>query len=183
LLPPTPERIVLTGFMGSGKSTVGRLLAARLGWSFEDLDTLIEARAGKTVPAIFADEGEASFREQETAALQAVLAGSRLVLALGGGAVETETNHALLAAPGTCVVLLEAPLAVLLERCRRQAADPSATARPNLATTAGAEARFTRRAPLYRALAHEVIPSENLDAEATVAELLARLRLAGLSPR
>ena len=64
-----PERIVLTGFMGSGKTTVGRLLAARLGWGFADLDREVEARAGKPVPRIFAEDGEARFREWEGAVL------------------------------------------------------------------------------------------------------------------
>src|ERR1700749_3713805 len=90
------SRIVLTGFMGSGKSTVGPLLAAELGWAFLDLDTEIERRTGLTVPQIFAEQGEAAFRKEETAALAAVLGRTRTVIALGGGAPETLGNRLLL---------------------------------------------------------------------------------------
>ena len=83
------ERIVLTGFMGSGKSTVGRRLAQRLGWRFVDLDSLIEQRDGRAVSRIFADSGEPAFRAMETDALTSSLRESRLVVALGGGALET----------------------------------------------------------------------------------------------
>lgn len=78
-------RVVLVGFMGSGKTTVGRLLANRLGWSFVDLDDEIERLAGRTVEELFRDEGEARFRELETAAGARALAAERAVLAPGGG--------------------------------------------------------------------------------------------------
>jgi shikimate kinase len=81
--------VVLTGFMGSGKSTVGREVAARLGWSFVDLDEAIVQLTGEDIPSIFRDEGEAGFRAREVEALKALFASadepSGLVVALGGG--------------------------------------------------------------------------------------------------
>ena len=79
------RRIVLTGFMGSGKSTVGPLVAARLGWSFIDADDAIEAEAGATIAELFARHGEAAFRAREHTAISALAAKEHLVLALGGG--------------------------------------------------------------------------------------------------
>ena len=84
----SPRRIVLTGFMGSGKSTVGPLVAARLGWRFLDVDDVIEAEAGVAIAEIFARHGEAHFRELERATIARLAADGALVLALGGGAIE-----------------------------------------------------------------------------------------------
>src|ERR1700722_9403973 len=90
-----PRRIVLTGFMGSGKSTVGPLLAARLGWHFVDVDNVIEAEAGAAIAEIFARYGEGAFRDREHATIARLATGERLVLALGGGAIEREDTRAL----------------------------------------------------------------------------------------
>jgi shikimate kinase len=113
--------VVLIGFMGAGKTTVGRALAERLRWKFLDLDDLIEQREQKTVAEIFASSGEAVFRGMESAALAAVLqdhAGSGdLVLALGGGAFVQKANRAALDAAGAITVLLEAPVEELRRRC------------------------------------------------------------------
>jgi shikimate kinase len=79
--------IVLVGFMGAGKTTVGRLLAARLGVPFTDSDHVIEDRAGKPVRQIFADDGEAAFRALEHQVIADLLGGPDIVLAVGGGAV------------------------------------------------------------------------------------------------
>ena len=171
------QRIVLTGFMGSGKSTVGRLLAATLGWRFLDLDTVIEHRTGRTVPEIFADNGEAHFRELEAEALTATLAEQNVVIALGGGAPEILANRELLAAtPATAVVYLAAPFATLYDRCVQQALDPAATARPNLATREHAEARYASRQPFYTALATHTIESAALTPEQTVDVILTQLK-------
>src|SRR5580704_14027323 len=115
---PRPiERLVLTGFMGSGKSTVGRSLAQRLGWGFVDLDSLIEQRDGRAVSRIFEESGEAAFRAVETEALISSLQESQLVIALGGGALETTANRqALSAASQTCTILLTASFETLYDR-------------------------------------------------------------------
>ncbi len=86
--------IVLIGFMGAGKTTVGRLLAARLGLPFADTDVIIEQRAGRPIREIFATEGETGFRALEHQVTARLLAGSETVLALGGGAVAASGHPA-----------------------------------------------------------------------------------------
>ncbi|MGI4828410.1 MAG: shikimate kinase [Janthinobacterium lividum] len=155
-LPTQLKRIILTGFMGSGKTTVGRLLAAQLGWAFADLDECVEAQQGMTVPRIFAERGEAAFRIAETTALADLLAQSNLVLALGGGAIVSPANRDLLhGVQATAIVHLDAPFAVLYERCTVQALDPGATARPLLGERSAAEARYQQRRELYADVAHQ----------------------------
>jgi shikimate kinase len=167
--PTPPRRIVLTGFMGSGKSTVGPLLAARLGWTFLDVDEVIEAEAGMTIAELFARHGEAAFRERELATVARLARAASLVLALGGGAIEqAETRDLLLRGPGTLLVHLEVELATTLRRCRG-----TEHVRPILADQANLASRYERRLPLYR-LAHVSIgvdalsPDEVVEAVVTV---------------
>ena len=193
-LPAHLRRIVLTGFMGAGKTTVGRLLAARLNWDFLDLDAYIESRAGLSVPSIFSAHGEAHFRQLESAALASALGRNRLVLALGGGAPEVLTNRLLLEqTPATATIFLDAPFPTLFDRCMMQALNPtpasaepapapapagpasSGPLRPLLADPAAAEARFLTRQPIYRRLARLTLDTASLTPEETVAALLARL--------
>jgi len=135
--PTTRHSIFLVGFMGAGKSTVGRMLAERLGWEFYDLDTIIEAREQKTVANIFAQSGEARFRELERAALIALLSDLRehTVVALGGGAFAQPENRKILERHGARTVFLNAPIEELRRRCSE-----TGSQRP-LAVDAG---RFTR---------------------------------------
>jgi shikimate kinase len=100
----TARSLYLIGSSGTGKSTVARLVAARLGWPAVDLDELIVAHAGVPIPAIFAAEGEAGFRDRESAALQSLGAGP-LVVATGGGAVLRAANRDLMARTGWLVTL------------------------------------------------------------------------------
>ena len=174
---PGVDRIVLTGFMGSGKTSVGRILAERLGWRFLDLDAEIERRDGRTVPEIFAASGEAHFRKQETAALAGILGQSRVVVALGGGAPEELGNRLLMEqTPRTAVVYLAAPLETLLERCERDDARTGTAGRPLLAQ---AEQRFAERRHLYERIAgHQVETSARSVEEAAdaILEALGRNR-------
>jgi len=173
---PHLRRLALTGFMGAGKTTVGRLLAARLNWEFLDLDTYIESRTGLTVPAIFSIHGEAHFRQLESTALASALGRSRLVLALGGGAPEVLTNRLLLEqTPATSTIFLDAPYPTLFDRCMLQALNPGSTDRPILADPTTAEARFLQRQPIYRRLARLTLDTANLTPEETVAAILDRL--------
>lgn len=157
------RRIVLTGFMGSGKTTVGPLVAKRLGWSFVDVDDVIVAEAGCTIPELIRRDGEAAFRERERAAIARLAAGDGLVLALGGGAIEdAATRSLLLNAPGTLMVHLAVELATALARCRG-----AEHLRPVLADQANLAGRYQRRLPLYR-LAHVSIAVDALTPEQVV---------------
>jgi shikimate kinase len=112
--------VFLVGFMGAGKTTVGRALSQQLGSPFEDLDDRIRQREGKTIEQIFRQSGEAEFRRAETAALRELLAdlGSSLrVVALGGGAFVHPGNLALIEEAEVHSVFLDAPVEELLRRC------------------------------------------------------------------
>ncbi len=173
-LPPAPQRIVLTGFMGAGKSTVGRLLAAELGWQFVDVDEEIESRAGMSVAEIFATEGEGGFRRRESAAIARALGRDRVVIALGGGAPEILANRLLLEQTGqTAVVFLDAPFEVLFDRCVLQ---EGAAVRPVLMDADAAAQRFRQRAPHYRRSAHHLIATAEQAPHETAAEVLRLLR-------
>lgn len=155
--------------MGAGKSTVGAMLAKTLGWEFLDADTAIEAVAGKTVAEIFAQHGEEAFRSLEAEAVLKNMLRGNLVLALGGGALETESTRRILAsAAQTCVIFLDAPLDVLVERCLAQ---PYAAERPVLADRDGLLRRFNSRLPHYRSAQH-TISTKGLSPEAVVARIL-----------
>jgi len=108
-------RIYLTGFMASGKSTVGPKVAARLGCTFLDLDRLISAHEGRSIPEIFEEDGEERFRELETAALHKTTKTHDLVVALGGGALVNDENRAFVKEHGR-VVYLEVGAGTVLDR-------------------------------------------------------------------
>ncbi len=161
--------LILTGFMGAGKSAVGRELARRLGWRFVDLDREIEALAGKPVPRIFAEEGEGRFRALETEALRRVLGGQRTVVATGGGVLTREENRDLLARHLT--VNLLAPVDVCVARVME-----SGEARPLLEGTdpLGAARRLWReREHLYRSVPRQV-DTAGRDPGAVAEEILRR---------
>lgn len=149
------RRVFLIGFMGAGKTTVGRVLALRLGWQFCDLDQVIESRERQTVAEIFARHGEQGFRSAETAALEELLQdGSRrhdLVVALGGGAFAQPQNREALQRAGAVTVLLEAPLQELRRRCK---ADP--TVRPLAQNESRFAALFEVRSAAYGLATHRV---------------------------
>ncbi|GIV62132.1 shikimate kinase [Rhodocaloribacter litoris] len=177
-------RIYLTGFMGSGKSTVGPRVAAVLGYAFYDLDALIEARAEKPIPQLFAEEGEAAFRALEARVLRETARRSRVVFALGGGALADEDNLGWALAHGT-VVYLRVPPAVLVGRLRAGQAlrpllcDARGVPLPPEALRGRVEALLARREPYYLR-AHVVVDAGDLDAAQTVAAVLQALADAGL---
>jgi shikimate kinase len=167
-----PRRIVLTGFMGSGKSTVGPLVAQHLGWSFVDVDDVIEDEAKATIAELFAQHGEAQFRDREHATIARLATADALVLALGGGAIErAETRDLLLNSPGTLLVHLEVELATTLARCAG-----TENIRPVLADQANLANRYGRRLPLYRT-AHVSIPVDALTPDEVVGAILKAARL------
>lgn len=159
------ERVVLTGFMGAGKSTVGRHLAECLCWTFFDVDAVLVERQGASVAELFARHGEPRFRALEADLVAALLQSTQAVLALGGGAVEHPATQALLRPTlptpdgvprGTLVVYLETSLELSLLRCQ---AEPGAAVRPILQDHAALAQRFERRLPLYQA-AHLTLPTQ-----------------------
>jgi len=175
-LPATLQRIVLTGFMGAGKTSVGRILAQQLGWQFLDLDDHLEARAGATIPALFSTHGEPHFRRLESSALANALSRPHTVLALGGGTPEQLTNRLLLEqTPGTVVIFLDAPFETLFDRCMLQSFASPDHIRPVLASPTEAEARFRARQPLYRRLARHTIPTADLTPGDAADQILAAI--------
>jgi shikimate kinase len=170
-VPAHLRRIVLTGFMGAGKSTIGRILAARIGWAFLDVDTHLENRTGATIPQLFERHGEARFRRLESSALASALASNYTVLALGGGAPEELTNRLLIEqTPATLTIFLDAPFPTLFDRCMLQD-----IARPVLEDPTAAQLRFARRHPLYRRLARLTLDTTAQTPEDTVEALLTAL--------
>ena len=151
------ENIVLIGFMGCGKSTIGRKLANAIDYEFLDTDELIEQKTGRKISDIFASDGEEAFRQMETDLLQELsetVTGK--VLATGGGMPMREENRALMRQVGT-VVFLEATIETILERLAND------TTRP-LATGEDREKRlrllYEKRYPLYREAAEVVVDRE-----------------------
>jgi shikimate kinase len=131
--------IILTGFMGTGKSTIGQLAAAQLGRDFVDMDTLIEQREGRSIPQIFAQRGESYFRQLEADLCRELAQQSNLIIATGGGALVPETNLRLMEQSGL-VICLDCEPATLWQRIGQS------DNRPMLA--ASDEGRFARLAAL-----------------------------------
>jgi shikimate kinase len=169
---PAVSSIVLTGFMGAGKTTVGELLAARLGWRFVDTDGVVEERAGMTVGEIFERQGETAFRNMEAAAIRDTAPGNHLVVALGGGALErAETRELLGSLSGCRVIFLDAPLETLLARCEDHAGGP---VRPVLRDRHRLTERWQGRLRWYRR-AHLTIATIDRTPQEVVELLLAAL--------
>lgn len=150
----TGRNIYLIGFMGTGKTTVGRILAARLGLRFVDMDDWIVERAGKPIPRIFSEDGEPQFRTLERAVAQDLSQQSGWVVATGGGVVTNPANMADFAASGLPVCLSASPEVILA----RVAGD---TNRPLLSGTRDEKmqkmaALMDKRRALYAAVPHQV---------------------------
>ena len=167
------RRIILTGFMGAGKTTVARALAARLGCAMLDTDDCIVERAGRSIEAIIDTEGEGRFRQIETEALREILErGSARVIALGGGTWTIEENRALIAAHDDCLsVWLDAPFALCWQRIAANAPDTTAAARPLARDRDRAHALYTARRAAYKLAARHVRAGEERGAEDVAAEI------------
>jgi shikimate kinase len=173
-LQTPPKNIVLIGFMGSGKTTVGRELHQRLGYPLVDMDQVIEQRAGKPITAIFAEAGEEAFREMETRLLEELTdpAAPRRIISTGGGVIGREENRAFLRHLGY-VVWLHAPTEVILERTSKN------RDRPLLHTddpAARVEALLATRKPLYAETAHLKVETAGLDCKELATGILESAR-------
>lgn len=164
--------IFLVGPMGSGKTTVGRALARRIGFEFFDSDREIESRCGVDIPTIFDYEGEAGFRDREQRVIDELTAVPGIVLATGGGAILREVNRTHLATRGH-VILLKVDIK---EQLRRVAFD---TNRPLLKTEdpeARLKALMLEREPIYKAVAHVEISTDSRRMYHVVGRILRHLK-------
>src|SRR4051812_10321851 len=171
------EVVLLVGFMGAGKTTVGRELARVLNWSFYDLDARIEARTGKTVPQVFADQGEPTFRKLEAQSLSELftaLEDEPAVIALGGGAFAQEPIRQIVRDHSASVVYLDVGLEEALRRC---ASAPGY--RPLLSNRDQVTLLYEERLPFYRTADLEV-RTDGKTPLAVAEEIAATLQL---SPR
>ncbi len=158
-----PLNIVLIGFMGSGKTTVGRELHQRLNYPLVDMDQLIEQRAGKSITTIFAEQGEHAFREMETSLLQELAESEQQqrIISTGGGVVGRQENREILKRMGY-VVWLDAPASVIAERTAKT------RTRPLLLDEDPDEKireLMMKRQPLYQETAHLKLDIAGLDSK------------------
>ena len=167
--------IALIGYRGTGKTTVAQVLARQLGFDWVDADVEVELRAGKSIAAIFAEAGEATFRDLEAEVVAELCEREQTVLALGGGAVLRADNRDCLT---RCqqIVWLQAAAETI---ARRMQADPStADRRPNLTNRGGLheiEQMLAQRDPIYRACATLEVDTEGKDPAEIAAEIAASL--------
>jgi shikimate kinase len=169
--PRPRENVFLVGLMGAGKTSVGKMLAKRLGKTFHDSDHVIEARTGVRIPVIFEIEGEAGFRAREAAVIDELTALDNIVLATGGGAVLSPANREALRARGT-VVYLRASVDELWNRTRHDRNRP-------LLQTEDPRGRLAQlheqRDPLYREVAHIVLDTGTQSLKSLIGRLEASL--------
>lgn len=170
-----PQLVALTGFMGAGKSTVGRALASALDWSFLDLDDELERLQQLRIRDLFRSVGEARFREIESATLKSVLddIAYNTVIALGGGTFIQPANVDLLAARRARVVFLDTPVEELLQRCL-VSASPDENLRPLATDTEAFRKLFEQRLPRYRT-AHLMVATSGKTANQIAQEIVLAL--------
>ena len=170
-------RMILTliGYRATGKTTLARLLAQRLGWDWIDADVEIERRAGKSIARVFAEDGEPAFRDLEAAVMAELCRRTRLVIAAGGGApMRAETREAMRA--GGKVIWLTARPETILSRMSGDAT--TAARRPALTDRTGLEEivhLLAKREPIYRQAAHVEIHTEDKAPDLLAEEILDRL--------
>jgi shikimate kinase len=172
-------RVALVGLRCTGKTTVGRLLAARLGWEAVDSDDVVIAKAGKSVARIFADDGEAQFREREADAVKQLCGRERIVIATGGGAILQPESRTLLQQSCYVVWLTASPDAI----AKRMTADPETLARRPSLTGKGVieevSVVLAAREPLYREAAHLVVATEDRTPDKIAADIERAIQVKG----
>jgi shikimate kinase len=175
--------VLLVGFMGAGKTSVGRALGQQLNWIFEDLDDRIATREGRTVADIFRDSGESEFRRAERAVLEQVLGelrgGVARIVALGGGTFSQGQNHKAIQASGIPTVFLDAPVEELWQRCEQPA---NLDARPLQTSASKFRELHKARLPYYRTASLRV-DTAGKQVEAIAAEIVQALGLKIIATR
>lgn len=165
--------IALIGFMGTGKTAVGKALAEKLGKEFFELDPLIEKKAGKTIPAIFKEDGEIAFREFEIEAIKEVSKERNAVIACGGGVVLNKINIDRLKEEAVIVCLTASPR-VILRRTSRDAEERPLLTVANPALTIKELLRFRR--PFYERAADTTVNTSRLDIDSVVTQIIAKIK-------
>lgn len=168
---PTGMNLYLIGYRGTGKSTVGRVISQRLGRPFVDSDDEIERLAGCSIAEIFANEGEAGFREREAQIVQQLASGPQAIVALGGGAILREANRTAISS-GRVVWLQAAPKTIHL---RINADQTTAERRPNLTAAGGFNEILQilrQREPIYKSSADVIIDTQGKTPEQVADEIL-----------
>jgi shikimate kinase len=173
--------VSLVGFMGAGKSAVGKALAQKLGWRFVDLDDLVESREARTIAEIFSGPGEAAFRYAETQALKELLTAKQLsersiVLSLGGGAICQQENQLALERAGSVIVFLSASAQELWQRCViKQTLGTETRPRPLMKDEATFKQLYSDRLPHYER-AQIKVSTSGKSVEQTADEVLTALQ-------
>ncbi|UCF79995.1 MAG: shikimate kinase [Acidobacteriota bacterium] len=176
------KNIYLTGFMASGKTTVGKRLAQRLGWRFHDVDSAIEHRARKPIAKIFSSKGEAAFRKMEELEIQRAARKRRTVIALGGGALASERNRHAVEESGLLIYLCVSPAEAL-----RRIENDGIENRPMLRGVPPAKrknylaALLSKRRPLYRRASIRVATGGSTPRQ-IVERILRKLLWDGIAP-
>jgi shikimate kinase len=174
--PVSPPAVILIGPPGSGKSTVGPLLAALLGVDFADTDGLIEQRTGKPVADVFIEDGEDAFRELERSAVTEAIGTRRGVVALGGGSVLSETTRKLLA--GRPVVYLEAGFPAVARRSGLAGPHPPIPGNPR----GRLRQMLEERRAVYEDLAWLTVPTDDLEPPQIAEQIAAAIAEAETDP-
>lgn len=172
------RRIVIVGFMGSGKTTVAKALAARLGCGLADLDAIVSAQQNMSVPELINEQGELSFRDAETAALQVVLdRHAPRIIALGGGAWTLERNRDLVNKHGCLTVWLDAPYDLCWQRITNHPVP-----RPLALDEEKARELYRARRPLYALANFRIEVSDRMSPDDVAARITAAIERRVTSP-
>lgn len=167
--------LTLIGYRGSGKSSVGRVLASRLGWAFVDADEEIERRTGVSIASIFAEEGEDGFRRREAAVMEELLARERCVVAAGGGAVLSGRTRQLMAACGPVVYLRVSPTTAETRMKNDALSGQRRPALTGLPVREEIETLMTTREPLYRECATIAVEADARTVDEIIEEIFQSL--------